>query len=90
MSIRGYANPNLEKFTDVELTKQYESTNRFAHIGTILSVTGKGKVPWICANDVATLAFKLLTTPSPVKCWDVVALGPELLSYDDVCPTSMS
>ncbi|GAD93025.1 ergot alkaloid biosynthetic protein A [Paecilomyces variotii No. 5] len=50
---------------------------------TIYSATGDGKIPFISADDIARVAFRIL------KDWDTqkteyLILGPELLSYDQI------
>lgn len=50
----------------------------------IYSATGDGKIPWISADDIAAVAVQALTMPEPPNT-EFLVLGPELLSYDDVC-----
>jgi len=52
--------------------------------GKIYSATGAGKVPWVSTEDIAAVAFKALTSEqAPNR--DYLILGPELLSYGEVC-----
>ncbi|KAJ8069742.1 hypothetical protein OCU04_000166 [Sclerotinia nivalis] len=49
----------------------------------IVSATGEGKLPLVSTDDVAAVGFHALTSQDfPMR--DLVILGPELLSYDDV------
>jgi festuclavine dehydrogenase len=50
---------------------------------TIYSATGEDKVPFVAAADVAAIAFRALTDQA-CNSTDLVVLGPELLSYDQV------
>ena len=50
---------------------------------TIYSATGNGKVPFIAAADIASVAFRALNDEVSHNT-DHVILGPELLSYDEV------
>ncbi|RYP57941.1 hypothetical protein DL769_009188 [Monosporascus sp. CRB-8-3] len=52
----------------------------------IYSATGAGKLPWVSADDVAAVAFAVLTAPEPPN-RDFLVLGPELLSYGDLATT---
>ncbi|KAL2020726.1 hypothetical protein VTK56DRAFT_8026 [Thermocarpiscus australiensis] len=49
----------------------------------IYSATGDGKIPWVSADDIAAVAVRTLTDPVPFNT-DLLILGPELLSYDDI------
>lgn len=49
----------------------------------IVTATGKGKVPFVSAEDIAAVAFRALTDGVSHDT-DHLILGPELLSYDDV------
>ena len=51
--------------------------------GFIYSATGKGRVGFIDAEDIAATAAATLTTTPPLNA-DVVLTGPEALSYADV------
>jgi festuclavine dehydrogenase len=55
----------------------------------IITATGEGKVPFVSADDIATVAFRALTDEVPHNT-DHLILGPELLSYDDVSHSSRS
>ncbi|KAL9609667.1 MAG: hypothetical protein Q9167_005576 [Letrouitia subvulpina] len=46
----------------------------------ICSATREGKIPWVTAEDIAAVAFKLLVDNEPHN-RDYVVYGPELLSY---------
>ena len=50
----------------------------------IYSATSDGKVPFVSADDIAAVAVKSLTGETPPNT-DYVILGPELLSYGEVC-----
>jgi uncharacterized protein YbjT (DUF2867 family) len=49
----------------------------------IYSATGDGKIPWVSADDIAAVAVRALTNPTPPNT-DYLVLGPELLSYGEV------
>jgi festuclavine dehydrogenase len=49
----------------------------------IVTATGEGKLPFVSADDVASVAFRALTDEKSHNT-DHLLLGPELLSYDDV------
>lgn len=49
----------------------------------IVTATGKGKLPFVSADDIAAVAFRALTDKVSHNT-DHLILGPELLSYDDV------
>jgi festuclavine dehydrogenase len=54
--------------------------------GTIYTATGKGKVPFCSADDIAAMAFHALASAeAPNR--EFFILGPELLTYDDVAET---
>lgn len=49
----------------------------------IYSATEDGKIPWVSADDIASVAVRALTgEEAPNTEWMV--LGPELLSYDEI------
>ncbi|KAK2047274.1 family ergot alkaloid biosynthesis protein [Colletotrichum somersetense] len=50
---------------------------------TIYSATADGKIPWVATEDIAAVAYQLLTQEDAPND-EYVVLGPELLSYDDV------
>lgn len=52
----------------------------------IYSATGDGKMPLTCADDIAMVSFKLLTSNEPLQRRKQLILGPELLSMDQVSP----
>ncbi|KAI1384150.1 putative ergot alkaloid A [Hypoxylon trugodes] len=47
------------------------------------SATGAGRIPWVSTRDIAAVAFHALTTPKAPNT-DLLILGPELLTYDDL------
>lgn len=51
----------------------------------IVTATDKGKLPFVSADDVAAVGFRALTDEKAHNT-DHLILGPELLSYDQVCP----
>ena len=53
----------------------------------IYSATGEGKIPWVSAEDVAAVAVRALTDRRAPNT-EYLVLGPELLSYGEVCPLS--
>jgi len=53
----------------------------------IVTATGEGKLPFVSADDIATVAFRALTDEKPHNT-DYLILGPELLSYDNVSSLS--
>lgn len=55
----------------------------------IYSATEDGKIPWVSADDIASVAVRALTgEEAPNTEWMV--LGPELLSYDEVCDMQLN
>ena len=50
----------------------------------IYSATGEGRIPWVSAEDVAAVAVRALTDRRAPNT-EYLVLGPELLSYDEVC-----
>jgi festuclavine dehydrogenase len=50
----------------------------------IYSGTAGGKIPFVSADDIAVVAYHALTDLEPHN-RDHLILGPELLSYDNVC-----
>ena len=53
-------------------------------LGKIFTACGDGRIPFISADDIAEVAFRALTDETSHDC-DHQILGPELLTYDDVC-----
>jgi ergot alkaloid biosynthesis protein len=51
--------------------------------GVIMSATGKGRVGFIDADDIAAVAVHTLTD-EPAPNTDLVITGPQALSYDDI------
>ncbi|KAK1967069.1 family ergot alkaloid biosynthesis protein [Colletotrichum eremochloae] len=49
----------------------------------IYSAAADGKIPWVATEDVAAVAYQLLTQEDAPNDQYIV-LGPELLSYDDI------
>ncbi|KAI4277570.1 MAG: hypothetical protein L6R35_006143 [Caloplaca aegaea] len=66
-----------------------ENLSESAHLPTIrnegklYSATGKGKIPWVSADDIAAVTYRALVDKQSHNC-DQVVLGNELLSYGDV------
>lgn len=54
----------------------------------IYSGTAGGKIPFVSADDIAAVAYHALTDLEPHN-RDHLILGPELLSYDDVCDSNI-
>ncbi|KAL8686257.1 MAG: hypothetical protein Q9218_007236 [Villophora microphyllina] len=54
--------------------------------GKLYSATGDGKLPWVSAEDIASVAFKVLVDGKSHNC-DYVVVGPELLSYGQLADT---
>nr|AET79194.1 agroclavine dehydrogenase [Claviceps paspali] len=52
----------------------------------IYSAAEDGKIPFISTVDIARVAFRALTADS-IDAKDLVLVGPELLTYDDVAKT---
>ena len=50
----------------------------------IITATGEGKLPFVSADDIATVGYRALTDEVPHNT-DHLILGPELFSYDEVC-----
>ncbi|MFE2147319.1 NAD(P)H-binding protein [Streptomyces sp. NPDC059456] len=64
-------------------TGGHEHARRIRTDGTILTATGRGRVAFVDAEDIAAVAVRALTdVRSPDT--DLVLTGPEALSYDDV------
>jgi len=49
----------------------------------IVSATGKGKVAFVSAEDIAEVVVRCLTSEAGIN-MELVLLGPELLSFDDI------
>lgn len=51
---------------------------------SLFTACADGKIPWVSANDIAAVAFRCLTDEKPHnRAYRI--LGPQLLSYDEVC-----
>src|SRR6187402_1923538 len=72
------------------LTKQTENLSEWQYLksikneGKIYTACGDGKIPFISATDIAAVAFHALTD-SKITGTSVRVIGPELLTYDEVC-----
>lgn len=51
--------------------------------GRIYSAAGDGRKPWICARDIAAVAYRALVDKTPHNT-DHYITGPQSLSYDEV------
>lgn len=51
--------------------------------GQIVSGAKDGQIPWVSAEDIAAVAYHLLTDKKPHNT-DYTVRGPELLTYDQV------
>ena len=51
--------------------------------GKLYSATGNGKAPFVCADDIAAVAYRALTDEKSHNT-DYLILGPELLNLDEV------
>lgn len=51
--------------------------------GRVYSASGGGRIPWVSKTDIAACAYSALTAEAPPN-GDIVVLGPELLSYEQV------
>ncbi|KAL8645027.1 MAG: hypothetical protein Q9210_006943 [Variospora velana] len=51
--------------------------------GKLYSASGKGKIPWVSADDIAAVTYRALVDKQSHNC-DQVVLGKELLSYGDL------
>ena len=49
----------------------------------IVTATQDGKIPFIAVDDITDCAFNLLTAVK-IENPDVIIVGPDLLSYDEV------
>lgn len=49
----------------------------------VYSATGKGKLPWVSAEDIAAVTYRALVDEKSHNC-DHVVVGKELLGYGDV------
>ncbi|MEU6325876.1 NAD(P)H-binding protein [Streptomyces sp. NPDC047049] len=52
--------------------------------GVIMTATGKGRIGFIDADDIAAVAVHALTAEPAVPGADLVLTGPQTLSYDDI------
>ncbi len=52
--------------------------------GKICTACGNGKVSFVSVTDIAAVAFRALVDEKSHNT-DHVVVGPELLTYDDVC-----
>ncbi|KAJ3509139.1 hypothetical protein NLJ89_g5377 [Agrocybe chaxingu] len=80
------ANLGVE-YTVLRPTWFIENFGQFSHTirenDEILSVTGKGRIPFVSVQDIAKAAFDALTAEKSANT-DYFVIGPELWSYDDV------
>lgn len=83
------------KLTRMMMDRFIENLSEQQHLPTIrdenkiCSAAGEGKIPWVTAEDIAAVAFKLLADKEPHN-RDYVVYGPELLSYGQVKLTTSS
>jgi festuclavine dehydrogenase len=81
--------PNSYPLTEFHADDRAENFSEMAHLYTIrdedkiITATGDGKLPFVSADDIATVAFRALTDKVAHNT-DHLILGPELLSYDEV------
>jgi hypothetical protein len=59
----------------------YETLTQY---NKLFTACADGKIPWVSADDIAVVAFRVLTDEKPHDCAYRI-LGPELLTYDEVC-----
>ncbi|MFB6811540.1 NmrA family NAD(P)-binding protein [Streptomyces sp. NPDC056387] len=64
-------------------TGSHEHARSIRTDGTILTATGRGRVAFVDADDIAAVAVRALTDVH-APCTDLVLTGPETLSHDDV------
>ena len=76
---------------DLDIDKEAENLSEEGHLptirneGKVYSATKTGKIPWVSAEDIAAVAFRGLVDQTSHDC-DHIVVGPDLLSYDQVCP----
>lgn len=87
--VHGWLQRNAEQWAVLRPTWFMQNFSEGAHLSTILrdgaiySATGRGRVGFIDAEDIADVATLALTAPTAFNN-DVILTGPELLTYDDV------
>ncbi|NGO11492.1 NAD(P)H-binding protein [Streptomyces sp. HC44] len=64
-------------------TEKHAHADSIRDEGVIMSATGKGRVGFIDADDIAAVAVHALTD-DPAPNTDLLITGPQALSYDDV------
>jgi hypothetical protein len=61
----------------------YNQARRSPDNFAIYSATEDGRTPFVATQDIAQAAFNVLTSSAPMPT-DLIIVGPELLSHDDV------
>jgi len=74
----------IENFSEME-----NHVQSIRNENKIVSAAGKGRAAFVSAGDVAEVVFKCLTSEVGIN-MELVLLGPELLSLDDVCSMAAS
>jgi hypothetical protein len=75
---------NTENFS----SSDYDTADSIRKENKIYSSSQDGKAPFVSADDIAAVAFRLLTaTNQPFKSGKYDILGPELLGYSQVKST---
>lgn len=77
------ANRKIENFSQGWWLHTIKKENKF------YTACGDGKAPFICANDIASIAFWCLTTNQSLEP-SYRALGGELLTFDEVSVLTIS
>lgn len=81
---RKHCHRSLTRFCVLENLIEPGLIYTIGKMSKIFTACGDGKIPFISADDIAAMAFHALTDEKSHNC-DYRVLGPELLTYDDVC-----
>lgn len=58
--------------------------------GKLYSATADGRMGFIAVEDIAGVAFALLTSDQPLNKQEVLIIGPEVLDHDEVSSSRFS
>lgn len=91
-AVHAYLEETVPEWTALRPTWFMQNFSEQQHLETILSegaiysATDNGRVPFIDADDIASVAAVALTREEPLN-RDVILTGPSAITYDDVAST---
>lgn len=91
-AVHSYLEETVPEWTALRPTWFMQNFSEQQHLETILSegaiysATDNGRVPFIDADDIASVAAVALTREEPLN-RDVILTGPSAITYDDVAST---